>query len=478
MLLIQRLLTNYVSNMNYFGSQFLIRLNYPVMLISVSFLLGVYVKYIFLIVILVLLLGRSWKLKMLLVIGVAIGSVFVGNYENGLESNLHKHNLKEHYLEEAVFQVYKEPSYTLGSEVIFLRNKYQDDEVGYRFEKNTYPKTGLFANCTVTGKFKEIENFGGDFDYKKYMNRQNVFFEIDRYARVECIEYEGASIRYSIYKLKRSLISRIKLQYPEPISGLVAGMLFGEDWVFLPKFEESLQNSGLSHVVAASGFNILFVAGFVQVSLGRIISRSKLSVVKVVAILAYCCMNGFSASVVRASFMIGVVLLSGSSGRLLLKPHLLTSVVVLSVLFDINILYDVGFQLSLGATLGLAYLKPLLEKLYSGFTFAELSTTLSAYFGTLPVSVFHFGEVSAVSILANLVCLPLIEFVVVTSLLSLFPLIGNIFNYVTYVQVSSFVFLTEILGRVEVLTLPSGFGLLMFLLILNVLFSLCQLCPE
>jgi competence protein ComEC len=204
---------------------------------------------------------------------------------------------------------------------------------------------------------------------------------------------------------------------PEPLAGLAAGILIGLRERVDPTLVREFTASGLTHVVAISGWNIAIV-GATCAALARQLSRRRRSLVVGAVIVAYTVFAGASPSVVRAALMAGVALLARESGRRASASRTLALAIVLMLLVDPAAVVDPGFQLSACATAGLlAWATPVGERLerklprIPGMIRESLAVSLSAQLATLPLVLFDFGRLSLVSPAANLVAAPLISFV-------------------------------------------------------------------
>jgi len=213
---------------------------------------------------------------------------------------------------------------------------------------------------------------------------------------------------------------------PQPEAGLAAGILIGLRDLVDRDLAADFTTAGLSHVVAISGWNIA-VVGAVMVSLLRWLPRRPRSMIVVGAIVVYTLLAGAGASVVRAAVMGGVVLVVRESGRRGRAAAALGLAVWMLLLSDPRIVSDVGFQLSVAATGGLLAWGPRLQGLVSGrapgrtpgWLVESASVSLAAQAATLPLILWHFGRLSLVSPLANLLAAPFIAPSMLAALVAL-----------------------------------------------------------
>ena len=204
---------------------------------------------------------------------------------------------------------------------------------------------------------------------------------------------------------------------PEPMAGLASGILVGRRDRVSREVADSFTTTGLSHVVAISGWNICLVAAVIGGLLNAAgVSRRSRSVAIIVALGCFTMLAGTGASVVRAAFMGGVALIARETGRPGSALAALGLAVWMLLLLDPSMIADVGFQLSVTATAGLLWWGSRLTRRLAGaapgrprrWLAESLGVSLAAQAATLPMVLFHFGRLSLVSPLANLLIAPLV----------------------------------------------------------------------
>ena len=232
----------------------------------------------------------------------------------------------------------------------------------------------------------------------------------------------GNPILEGIYALRDRAHTTTYRLWPDPEASLLAGILLGIESGIPSSVQDTFRDTGTSHIIVISGFNITIVAGLFSVVFSRVLGRWRGAVAAGLGIAAYTLLVGADAAVVRAAIMGGLSLFARQIGRRQDGLNSLAIVAAAMALFNPNVLRDVGFQLSFMATLGLVlYADPLSE----GFVrFASrrlpLATaqrlagpvgeyvlfTLAAQVTTLPIMIYHFRRLSLSSLLANPLILP------------------------------------------------------------------------
>lgn len=226
----------------------------------------------------------------------------------------------------------------------------------------------------------------------------------------------------SFEKLRREFVAATLSSMPEPHSSLALGILIGQRTTLPERVNERLNKTGLTHIIAVSGYNLTIIVQAVRRLLKK---RSKYQVVLFSGLLiaGFLFITGFSASIVRAALVSGLSLAAWYCGRAF-KPVLLL-LLTAAVTAYVNPLYvwsDIGWYLSFAAFYGVLVTAPAVIKRFArkepkliGGVVAE---TLCAQLLTLPIIMFIFGRVSVVSLVANLLVVPLVPFAMLFALLA------------------------------------------------------------
>jgi competence protein ComEC len=202
---------------------------------------------------------------------------------------------------------------------------------------------------------------------------------------------------------------------PEPQAGLAAAIVIGLRDRVGREIAEDFRVAGLSHVVAISGFHVALVAALAGAVLSPL-SRRPRSAALLVFLVAYALLAGASPSVLRATAMAGTVLLLRIAGRRGQASAALGMAVLVLLLIEPATVTEVGFQLSVAATAGLLRwagpfgdrLEARLPRWLPRWVSQTLGVSLAAQLATLPLVVLHFGRLSLVAPLSNLMAAPLI----------------------------------------------------------------------
>ncbi len=275
-----------------------------------------------------------------------------------------------------------------------------------------------------------------DFSYRDYLARFGIHSYMSS-AKVTHLPFPSGSnpLMAGIYTLKARALTNLYQLFPDPEASLMAGILLGVDTGLPPDLQQAFKDTGTAHIIAISGFNIAIIAGLFATFFSRFLGPRRGALAAVIGIGLYTLLVGGDAAVVRAAIMGGFSLFARQVGRRQQGLNTLMIVAALMAVINPFVLWDVGFQLSFFATLGLIlYAGPFqewAERQIARRASADMAPkiagplaefvlfTMAAQLTTLPIMAYHFGRISLVSLLVNPVILPVQPPVMLVSGLAL-----------------------------------------------------------
>ncbi|MBT7073995.1 MAG: DUF4131 domain-containing protein [Anaerolineae bacterium] len=200
----------------------------------------------------------------------------------------------------------------------------------------------------------EIPPENEEFSYRDYLALNDIHAYMRNAEATLLPEARGGSpIMAAIYDLRdRALVNIYKL-FPDPEASLLAGILLGIETGLPVDLQHAFKDTGTTHIIAISGFNITIIAGLFITLFGNLFGKRNGSILAMIGIAAYTILVGADAAVVRAALMGGLGLLGRQLGRRQDGVASLLFVAVAMSYFNPMVLWDVGFQLSFAATAGL-----------------------------------------------------------------------------------------------------------------------------
>lgn len=285
-----------------------------------------------------------------------------------------------------------------------------------------YPEYSYGDLLEISCVAKAIENLSrqqtgkdGIFDYKMYMAKEGVFYECEKSGARKIGEDQGNWIYAKILSTRFLFENRIARLIPAPYSALASGILFGGSGGLSKDVRDDFSRTGMTHIVAVSGYNVTIIAEYL-ILLGIFFGlwRKQAIWFALVGIVLFVIMIGLPASAVRAGVMSGILLWAMKSGRLANSQNAIIFAGAIMLAFNPLLLrWDVGFQLSFLATLGIVVSASFWEKSFAkkhkAFGISEIiMLSLSAQIFVLPIIAYNFQTVSLISLLANVFILPII----------------------------------------------------------------------
>jgi competence protein ComEC len=337
-----------------------------------------------------------------------------------------------------------------------------DDLVLVRADKSTPWKYGDVIR--VEG-FIDVPPRISDFDYREYLARDGVFVWMPKPSRTQRIDHTEPSLFWSrLFDLRDFVRGTVTRILPAPESALLNGILIGDDNALPQDIRVAFQKTGTSHVVAISGYNINIVIGFVLLLLLRFFHRRQASLILIGAIALYTLFVGASASVVRAATMASLGLFGLFLWRRGFTTNTLFAAAFLILAFKPLLLFDIGFQLSCAATLGLILYSEWfadktqrwIDERFDGVGAKRAITivvdtfamTIAAQVATLPLLLTYFRQLSLISLFANLLVVPLQPPIMVLGFMAVVAGAVSI-SFGSLVGLSAYPFLTLTLRVVE-----------------------------
>ncbi|GIW12697.1 MAG: competence protein ComEC [Tepidiforma sp.] len=264
------------------------------------------------------------------------------------------------------------------------------------------------------------------FDYRRYLASRGIDAVLWRPA-FEFVSDRGG-IRRALVELRLSLDRSLQRALPEPAASLAGGIAFGRDGGLSNDTKEDFNASGLRHLVAVSGANLVLVASMTLAVGVRTVGRNRAWPAAVFAVGGYVALAGFEPSVARAAVMTAMLFAGELVGRPQSGlPGLAAAVVVLTAVWP-RLALDPGFQLSAAATAGLITLGPWLRFAFDsarrwwfaswlpGWSTDVAALSVAATAATTPITWAHFGSISLIGPAANVLVQPVVAVAFWTSL--------------------------------------------------------------
>ena len=318
-----------------------------------------------------------------------------------------------------------------------------------------------------------------EFSYRDYLERFGIR-SVMYFPRMEKISASNKNFLFEkLFAFKQKFEAKINQVFPEPHASFEAGLLIGSRRGIPNDVLEDFNTTGLTHIIAISGYNIALVIAFITALFGSYVPRKYQFPLATIFVVAFTLLVGAGAAVTRAAIMgllafyalthgrqyhVGIALAFTAAGMVGWNPRIL--------------IHDVSFQLSFAAVAGLLFVSPLLEKYFAKipnkFAIREsLLMTMSAQITAVPLIVFYFDRLSLVSPLANILVAPAIPLAMMVGFIAVavgavFLPAGILIGFLAYGLLSYILWIAEWGARlpgasVEVGSFGMGFVVIYYL---------------
>lgn len=256
------------------------------------------------------------------------------------------------------------------------------------------------------------------FDYREFLVRQGITHRQYLGKRIHRIEKLTVwSVEGTFAGIRSAIIMDMEATFSDPKALQVAqALLIGQKKNLDSEVSDAYVTAGAMHVLAVSGLHVGIIYGFfflfVKPFKLPIATRAMYLTGIIFLIWGYACLTGLSPSVMRAATMFSFMAMAHMKSRnsSIFNAVALSALVLL--LYDPELLYAVGFQLSYGALLGILLFQPLLVRLwYPKHKLMEyiwqISTVgIAAQIATFPISAHYFNVFPTYFLLSNIVAIP------------------------------------------------------------------------
>lgn len=313
---------------------------------------------------------------------------------------------------------------------IYYNIKFENEEVvrilktyGYgglgEIEGRKVYLSGDIGNVSVGSEIQAI----GEFVYDANIEKGTVGD-----YNVKSIEIMPLDLKGRLFKVREDIFNKIKDKIGERRAALVTSIAFGYDEFLDKEDEDVMKNLGVLHAISVSGLHMALVYSLLKKLLGEKTA--------ILVSIFYVLFTGAAASTVRSYIMLLILSLAPRFKRNYNPIASLSLAGIILIIYKPYSIFEVGFQLSFLATLGIIiFNKDLNKKLYKlPKAIREGSAiSLSAQVFTIPFMILYFREFSIGFLLGNLILIPLINVIVILgNVIVLFYKLPVVFNYLSF----------------------------------------------
>ena len=317
------------------------------------------------------------------------------------------------------------------------------------YVKNKKIKINLNDTIYLKSKLKSFEFYENpwEFDYGKYNERKGIIgyvFLNDRNYFVRKrgdLSFDNIEIRN---RLNVQLSNELNGQELEVCKAFLWGVRDGVDDELLDAFS----NTGTIHILAVSGLHVGILFAIV-IQIGKLfsqwITKKQATIISILIAWLYAYITGFSPSILRSVIVFSLIFLNDLTEKRRNEISLMALSAMVLLIYDTNYLFDLGFQLTYGALIGIYVFYPRFKSIYNvqnklvDYFYSPMILGFSAQLTTLPIILFNFHQFPNYFTITNLLLIPfsflIISFGLVFYVFSFSSLIKLIFGKLLYLTV-------------------------------------------
>lgn len=341
------------------------------------------------------------------------------------------------------------------------------------------PGMRIEASGKVT-KFSQATN-PGEYDNRSYELGRGNMAQINDVI-VDRAYYPAIRIRTWLYNIRQRIGHSFDVWLDEEDASLAKAMVLGEKGGISPDIKALYQQSGIAHLIAISGLHIALLGGTLYKLIRRCVGSFFVAAIPgMTFIILYGVMTGLSGATIRAIIMLCVAIGADVLGRKYDSLSAIAFALFLMLLSNPYQVYQVGFLLSFGAVLGIAYISPLFEKYNDKVILKGFFVSVSVQLATMPILLYFFFEVPIYAVFLNIIVVPLMS--VLLAMLVMIAFFCDVLGFAwIFAKVATFIFsVYETLcmfsnrlplhsvcyGRPHILWIVGYFAILTFILLLH-----------
>ena len=298
-------------------------------------------------------------------------------------------------------------------EVYRMNLSLEDGRIKVLKINNKYPLKNIYGKLG----YKENGKYEGYFLVKSIKEYENIYF-------VELEDIKSTKIEDSfLEKYLQTLFNRAEENYSYGIRNINRAILLGDNTRIKKDLKDKIRYIGLSHIFAMSGLHIgLVIVIFYFIFKKTVKNKRLIEILLLISITLYYLSVKESPSFTRAYIMAVVYLLGKLFYEKINLGKTLFVSAIISILINPIAIFSVSFQLSYGAMIAITYIFPYVRKInYKKFKILDyilFTSTIQIFL--IPITVYYFSTVQVLSLISNLIFLPLASFYITINYIALF----------------------------------------------------------
>ena len=334
--------------------------------------------------------------------------------------------------------------------------------VTYKYTGKVFNNLSYGDKIKVTGVLKEpsTNNIFNNFNYKKYLYNKKIYYIIEA-SKIDKIQNNNNHI-YTIKNLLYTRINSLKS------SNYIKALLFGDNKLD-KEIKTSYQINGISHLFSVSGFHINFITSIIYFYLDRVTYNKKIKYITVDIFLVLYLLLCNTTSLLRCTVMNILLSINHLLKLNIKKIDIVLLTLILCITINPFIIYDIGFIYSYTISFFLILYKnkyktnnKLLKIIY---------ISLISFLVSLPINIYTSYEINFLSIILNIIIVPIVSLILLSLLTLIFPILDNILYLITSILEKISLYTSNINIFKQILSKPSIILIIIYYLVIILILS-------
>lgn len=292
-----------------------------------------------------------------------------------------------------------------------------------------------------------------DFDYANFLKRKRVvgIFRVTSLDNIAITDYRYNFFESFVNETRKIIEKQVQKVFEPKTASLMKGFILGDRSEIDEESVEDFVKTGIVHILAVSGLHVGYIFLIVSFFFGRLNIFYR-SLFIIISLILFIFISGQAASIVRAVTMASLAIIAKLLNRDANLFNLLSITAIAILLVDSEQIFNPGFQLSFAAVLSIGIFFPYLnDKIkalnikndFARYVLLFIGLTISAQAGALPFILSYFQTVSLISIIANIIAIPLAGLILASGIVAL--LISTLSDHIALIAAETATFLSNCL---------------------------------
>ena len=287
-----------------------------------------------------------------------------------------------------------------------------------------YDSLKIGSSVEINGNISRPRNKRnpGEFDYENYLNQKQIhaLLSIKDVSNIKIISNSSFNLANIIFGIRKKIDNVFSKYHNKNTASLLRGLLLADRSMIDYEIKNEFINSGVVHVLAVSGLHVGFISLIFIFLFQRLNIFLKYSFT-IIGLILFMILTNAPPSVVRATIMCIVIILSLMSGRKYNSFNAIALAAFIILLINPDELFNSGFQLSFAAVISILIFYPVLRNSIQQLNIKSnilknillfIALSLAAQIGTIPFVLIYFNKLSIISLIANLIVIPLVGIII------------------------------------------------------------------